>query len=80
MTTSPLTKTELSHAYTVGGTDDAPIVDGLGNPRFLSALDFPHDDDPLYGLSALTRDAEIDLHNREAAEWAAWEDAIRRYN
>jgi hypothetical protein len=65
MTNTPLTKTELAHVYTVGGTDEAPVVDGLGNPRFLSIHDFPHDSDPDYGLSVQGLDAVLDQYRDE---------------
>lgn len=80
MTNSPLTKTELAHAFTPDAPDDAPAVDGLGNPRFLSLTDLPVDDDPLYGIAARERDAEIDAYNHELAEWSDWLDRIRSYN
>lgn len=62
-----LTRTELSNIYT---TDtEAPIVDGLGNPRFVSEDDFSLDNDPSYGMSIIDIEEDIREYNMHVAEW-----------
>jgi hypothetical protein len=68
MTYTSLSKAELANVYTPNSPDDAPCVDGLGNPRFVSEDDFPLDDDAFYGYAIVPLTNEIDEYNYFAAE------------
>lgn len=76
--TNSLSTRELAHVFTTDAPDEAPVVDGNGDPRFLTERDFPIDDDEFASMSHIERDEIIDELDREYALWM--HDEERRYH
>lgn len=72
--TQTLTRFELSHAYTPNTPDDAPCVDGNGDPRFVAENEIENAD----YMSVVELDLEIADWNEAAYGFS--QEEINRWN